>query len=106
MSKSIKEIDDLLADILDPVEERDDTVQIRMDLAPCAGTNITHCGRPYYHNSLYTVAKGVAADLHEIMRRGHSHEASIKKPDTVGRRRMGYDASQADSVQQRFNRAY
>ena len=74
------------------VEEADEPDEVIMlDLAPCQGLGIMHVGVNYLHGGRYTVPASVARDLREIQNRGHSHEASITKSETKGRRRMNLD---------------
>lgn len=74
------------------VEESDEPEEtIMLDLAPCQGLGIMHVGINYLHGGRYTVPASVARDLREIQNRGHSHEASITKSETKGRRRMNLD---------------
>lgn len=88
--KSLSELDGLLGEVKseEPTEEM---VAVTMDLAPCQGLGVMHSGHMYLHGGTYTVTRGVANDLGEIARRGHSHEASITKQETAGRRRRNLD---------------
>lgn len=83
------------------VEEMDEPEeQIMLDLASCQGLGIMHVGIMYLHGGRYTVPLSVANDLREIERRGHSHEASITKSETKGRRRMNLDVHTPVRVKQ------
>ena len=86
----LAEMESLLDRIeIEEVDEPEETIML--DLAPCQGLGIMHVGINYLHGGRYTVPKSVANDLREIQNRGHSHEASITKSETKGRRRMNLD---------------
>jgi hypothetical protein len=91
--KTLSELDKLLGDFdEEDDEDAEQLVSVLIDLAPCAGIGLMHNGRQYLHGCRYTVPVSVAADLGEMERRGHSHEASIHEPETRGRRRMNLNA--------------
>lgn len=90
--RTLKELDELLGMLLDLEEdEPEERITIFMDLAPCQGLGLMHVGRMYLHGGKYNVPVSVANDLGEMQRRGHSHEASITKQETTGRRRRNLD---------------
>jgi hypothetical protein len=88
-----KELDRLLGKMDDEPEV--ELVDVFLDLAPVAGMMLMHNGVPYMHGGHYRVDPGVARDLEEMERRGHSHEAAIHEPETRGRRRMNTHANKA-----------
>jgi hypothetical protein len=89
--KTLSELDRLLGDFDVEEDDVEEMTTIRLDLAPCQGLGLMHVGRMYLHGGQYTVTKSVAADLGEMTRRGLSHEASITKQETAGRRRRNLD---------------
>ena len=91
--KLLAGLDALLASIELDDKEEEPIETIRLDLAPCAGMGLTHVGITYMHGGIYKVPGDIARDLMEMQRRGHSHEASITKQETKGRRRMNLDAT-------------
>lgn len=91
--KEVSPLDGLLGEKKEVEEPVSDMVVILLDLAPCQGLGLMHSGFNYLHGGRYTVSQSVANDLLEMQRRGHSHEASITKSETAGRRRRNLDVN-------------
>ena len=92
--KSLSEIDDLLGSFKTDEKSKDvEMVRVRIELAPCQGIGLMHNGKMYLHAGVYHVPAATARDLEEMARRGLSHEASITKQETGGRRRRNLDVN-------------